>query len=46
MAIKALLRQAIYLIDLPPAARAVLSHDASKELRPDGIPLIRNARLL
>src|SRR5262245_57985119 len=46
--------EAIYLVDLPPAARAhaleragaVLSHDTSKELRPDEIPLIRNARLL
>ena len=46
--------EAIYLIDLSPAARAhaleragaVLSHDTSKELRPDEIPLIRNARLL
>src|SRR5580693_3836450 len=45
---------AIYLVDLPPAARAhaleragaVLSHDTSKELRPDEISLIRNARLL
>jgi phosphoglycerate dehydrogenase-like enzyme len=27
-------------------AGAVLSHDTSKELRPDEIPLIRNARLL
>jgi hypothetical protein len=44
----------IYLVDLAPAARAhalgrggaVLSHDTSKELRPDEIPLIRNARLL
>ena len=40
--------QAIYLVDLAPAARAhalgsaaaVLSHDTSKELRPDEIPLI------
>jgi phosphoglycerate dehydrogenase-like enzyme len=46
--------EAIYLVDLAPAARAhaleragaVLSHDTSKELRPDEIPLIRNARLL
>src|SRR5438874_1689461 len=46
--------EAIYLIDLAPADRAgalgragaVLSHDTSKELRPDEIPLIRNARLL
>ena len=46
--------EAIYLVDLTPAARAhalgraeaVLSHDTSKELRPDEIPLIRNARLL
>ena len=46
--------QAIYLVDLAPAARAhalgragaVLSHDTSKELRPDEIPLIRNAQLL
>src|ERR1051325_7797416 len=46
--------EAIYLVDLPEAARvhalrragAVLSHDTSKELRPDEIPLIRNARLL
>src|SRR6516162_8732479 len=45
--------EAIYLVDLLPAARAhalgragaVLSHDTSKEL-PDEIPLIRNARLL
>src|ERR1700739_1484125 len=45
---------AIYLVDLAPAARAralmragaVLSHDTSKELRPDEILLIRNARLL
>src|SRR5271168_5461205 len=45
---------AIYLVDLAPADRAdalgragaVLSHDTSKELRPDEIPLIRNARLL
>ena len=44
---------AISLVDLPPAARAhaleragaVLSHDTSKELRPDEILLIRNARL-
>ena len=41
--------EAIYLVDLAPAARAhalgragaVLSHDTSKELRPDEIPLIR-----
>ena len=40
--------EAIYLVDLAPAARvhalgragAVLSHDTSKELRPDEIPLI------
>jgi hypothetical protein len=46
--------EAIYLVDLAPAARAhalgragaVLSHDTSKELRPDELPLIRNARLL
>src|ERR1700731_999317 len=46
--------EAIYLVDLAPADRAgalgragaVLSHDTSKELRPDEIPLIRNARLL
>ena len=46
--------EAVYLVDLLPAARAhaleragaVLSHDISKELRPDEIPLIRNARLL
>jgi phosphoglycerate dehydrogenase-like enzyme len=46
--------EAIYLVDLAPAARAhalgravaVLSHDTSKELRPDEISLIRNARLL
>src|SRR5438067_7745008 len=46
--------EAIYLVDLAQAARAhalasagaVLSHDASKELQPDEIPLIRNARLL
>src|SRR5438105_286031 len=46
--------EAIYLVDLAPAARAhalvragaVLSHDKSKELRPDEIPLICNARLL
>jgi hypothetical protein len=46
--------EAIYLVDLPPADRAhalgragaVLSHDTSKELRTDEIPLIRNARLL
>src|SRR5690349_5773286 len=46
--------EAIYLVDLAPAARAgalgragaVLSHDTSKELRPDEIQLIRNARLL
>src|SRR6201984_914421 len=44
----------IYLVDLAPAARAhalgraraVLSPDTSKELRPEEIPLIRNARLL
>jgi hypothetical protein len=41
-------------LDLAPADRAgalgragaVLSHDTSKESRPDEIPLIRNARLL
>ena len=41
--------EAIYLVDLAPADRAdalgragaVLSHDTSKELRPDEIPLIR-----
>src|ERR1700739_4626597 len=46
--------EAIYLVDLASAARAaalgragaVLSHDTSKELRSDEIPLIRNARLL
>src|SRR5436190_12523329 len=46
--------EAIYLVDLVPADRAaalgragaVLSHDTSKELQPDEIPLIRNARLL
>jgi phosphoglycerate dehydrogenase-like enzyme len=46
--------EAIYLVGLAPADRAgaleragaVLSHDTSKELRPDEIPLIRNARLL
>jgi phosphoglycerate dehydrogenase-like enzyme len=46
--------EAIYLGDLAPADRAhalgragaVLSHDTSKELRPDEIPLIRKARLL
>src|SRR3981189_2470701 len=46
--------EAIYLVDLAPAGRAhalgragaVLSHDTSRELRPDEIPLIRNARLL
>src|SRR5438477_12599586 len=46
--------EAIYLVNLAPADRAgalgragaVLSHDTSKELRPDEIPLIRNARLL
>ncbi len=43
-----------YLVDLASAARAhalgraeaVLSHDTSKELQPDEIQLIRNARLL
>src|SRR4051812_33089748 len=46
--------EAIYLLDLASADRAaalgragaVLSHDTSKELRPDEIPLIGNARLL
>ena len=46
--------EAIYLIDLLREERAgalrragaVLAHDTSKELRPDEIPLIRNARLL
>src|SRR3954451_22684602 len=46
--------EAIYLGDLASAERAavlecagaVLSHDTSKELRPNEIPLIRNARLL
>src|SRR5713226_5172017 len=46
--------EAIYLVDLALADRAhalgragaVLAHDTSKELRPDEIPLIRNARLL
>jgi hypothetical protein len=46
--------EAIYLVDLAPADRAhalgragaVLSHDTSKELRPDEVQLIRNARLL
>src|SRR6202022_617871 len=45
---------ALYLVDLETAARAqalglavaVLSHDPSKELQPNEIPLIRNARLL
>ena len=44
----------IYLDDLAPENRAaalrgagaLLAHDTSKELRPDEIPLIRNARLL
>ena len=44
----------VYLADLVPADReealrragALLAHDTSKELRPDEIPLIRNARLL
>src|SRR3954453_2270883 len=44
--------EAIYLVDLAPADRAaaigraaaMLSHDTSKELRPDEIPLIRHAR--
>jgi hypothetical protein len=46
--------EVIYLVDLAPADRAaalgragaVLSHDTSKELRPNEIPLIRSARLL
>ena len=46
--------EAIYLGDLMPAERAqalsragaLLAHDTSKELRPDEIPLIGNARLL
>jgi glycerate dehydrogenase len=46
--------EAIYLVDLAPSDRAdalgralaVLSHDTSRELRPDEIPLIRKARLL
>src|SRR6476661_7188961 len=46
--------EAIYLVDQAPADRAhalgragaVLAHDTSKELRPDEILLIRNARLL
>src|SRR3954469_23619407 len=46
--------EGIYLIDLRKVDRAnaleraaaVLSNDTSKELRPDEIPLIRNARLL
>jgi hypothetical protein len=46
--------EAIYLVDLAPADRAhalgcagaVLSHHISKELQPDEISLIRNARLL
>ena len=46
--------EAIYLVDLAAADRAhalgragaVLSHDTSKELRPDEILAIRNARLL
>src|SRR5580693_783556 len=46
--------EAVYLDDLVPPDRAdalsragaLLSHDTSKELRPDEIPLIRNARLL
>src|SRR6266516_4084821 len=45
---------AIYLADLPPEDRAaalrgagaLLAHDTSKELGPDEIPLIGNARLL
>ena len=45
--------EVIYLVDLASIARAhalgragaVLSHDTSKELRPDEILLIRNARL-
>jgi hypothetical protein len=35
-----------YLSRRAPDAGAVLSHDTSKELRPDEIPLIRNARAL
>ena len=46
--------EAIYLTELAPADRAdalrsaaaLLAHDTSKELRPEEIPLIRNARLL
>src|ERR1700738_1495426 len=46
--------EAVYLVDLAPADRAhalgragaLLSHDTWKELRPDEILLIRNARLL
>jgi phosphoglycerate dehydrogenase-like enzyme len=46
--------EVIYLADLSPADRAaalsnaaaLLAHDTSKELRPEEIPLIRNARLL
>src|SRR5262249_39655860 len=46
--------EAIYLVDLPPAARGLalgragagLSHDTSKDLGLDETPLIRNARLL
>ena len=46
--------EVIYFVDLAPADRAhalgragaVLSHDTSKELRPEEILLIRNARLL
>jgi phosphoglycerate dehydrogenase-like enzyme len=46
--------EAVYLADLAPGERAaalksagaLLAHDTSKELRPDEIPLIRDARLL
>src|SRR5579862_6614518 len=46
--------EAVYLADLPPAERAgalaaagaLLAHDTSKELRPDEVALIANARLL
>jgi phosphoglycerate dehydrogenase-like enzyme len=46
--------EAVYLADLAPGEReatlrgagALLAHDTSKELQPDEIPLIRNARLL
>jgi len=46
--------EVVYLAELPPHERAaalgragaLLSHDTSKELQPDEIPLIRHARLL